>query len=199
MQANHVQTSGRMTQRISHRRDAGAWRPVRTPWVPVSVPLVHCVRRLILWNGVRAGHGRDTADSRRAGGKRRSRDNGLITLRRSRATGHASAGVGIAVSVRSRETIRQRLQEDDELVLLVIRQAEITDRHVDVVRDLRHGPAVYFFGRSLRAVSGRDIELELRDVACVVEVDELLQALDIAVVEELLLEVRPGRLGGRTL
>jgi hypothetical protein len=36
-------------------------------------------------------------------------------------------------------------------------------------------------------------------VARVVEVDELLQALDVAVVKELLLKVKPGRLGGGTL
>jgi hypothetical protein len=80
------------------------------------------------------------------------------------------------------------LQESRDQVLLVIRQAEITDRHVDVVRDLGHGPAVHLFRRSLRAVSGRDVLR--KHVARVVEMDELLQALGVAIVKERLLEVR---------
>ena len=62
-------------------------------------------------------------------------------------------------------TVRECPQKDHDLVLLVIRQAKIADRHVEVVRDLRHGPAVYFFSRSLRTVSGRDVELEAGLVA----------------------------------
>ena len=44
-----------------------------------------------------------------------------------------------------------------------------------------------------------EVTSNAKDVARIVEVDELLQALDVAVVKELLLEVRPGRLGGGTL
>src|SRR5882757_1920745 len=50
-----------------------------------------------------------------------------------------------------------------------------------------HRPAVYFFDRSIRAMSGSDI-IGIY-VARVIEVDELFQALDIAVVEELFLEI----------
>src|SRR4029077_5598106 len=76
-------------------------------------------------------------------------------------------------------------------------QAKLTNRHVLVVLYLRHRPAVYFFGCPRGAVPGSDGERI--NIARVVEVHELLQALDVAVVEELLLEVRPGSLGGRTL
>src|SRR2546430_13483495 len=50
-----------------------------------------------------------------------------------------------------------------------------------------------------RAVPGSDVELKCENVARVVEVHELLQALDVAIVEELLLEVRSWSLRGRTL
>ena len=46
---------------------------------------------------------------------------------------------------------------------------------------------------------GSDVELKCENVARVVEVHELLQALDVAIVEELLLEVRSWSLRGRTL
>jgi len=36
-----------------------------------------------------------------------------------------------------------------------------------------------------------------KSISGVIEVHQLLQALDVAVMEELLLEVRPGSLGGR--
>src|SRR4029077_11119344 len=78
-------------------------------------------------------------------------------------------------------------------------EAEITGGHIDIVRHLGHGPTVDFFNRSFRTVSGGNVERKPWFVARVVEVDELLQALDVAVVKELLLEVRPGRLGGGTL
>ena len=87
----------------------------------------------------------------------------------------------------------------------VIRQHEISDRHVEIVRDLRHRPAVHFFCLSRRAVSGSNFER--KHVPRVVEMDELLQALGVAVMKELFLEVRywlPVRVelagfGGRTL
>src|SRR5207244_9357958 len=95
------------------------------------------------------------------------------------------------------EAVRERLQERDDLVLLLIRQAEIAGRTVEVLRNLRPGPAVHFLGRSRRAVSGGDVEGI--EIARIVEVHELLQALDVPIVEELLLEVGPWRLGGGTL
>src|SRR5258707_1994945 len=99
--------------------------------------------------------------------------------------------------VRSCEAVRECLHENYELVLLGVTQAETADRHRHVLRDLGRRPAGYFFDSSCWAVSASDVEL--KHVARVVEVHELLQALDIAVVEELLLEVRPRRLGSGTL
>src|SRR5439155_27185555 len=147
----------------------------------------------------RIGDRRNPADRRCAGRKWRSRNQRLITLSFSRTAGHARPGVGIPVGVRSRKTIRECSQKCNDLVLLLIRQAEFARGHVDGARarHLRPRPAVDFFGLSCRAVSRGDIER--KHIARVVEVDELLQALDVAVVKELLLEVRPGRLGGGTL
>src|SRR5258707_14362706 len=99
--------------------------------------------------------------------------------------------------VRCCEAVRECLHESDELVLLRIRQHQIADRHVEVRRDLGRRPAIYFLRSSCRAASHLDGELE--HVARIIEVNELLQALDIAVVEELLLEERPWRFGGGTL
>jgi hypothetical protein len=112
-------------------------------------------------------------------------------------TGHALTREGIDVRIWCCETVREGLQEDHDQILLLIRQAEITDRHVDVVRDLGHGPAVHLFNRSRRAVSRRDVKR--KHVARIVEMDELLQALGVAIVKELLLKVGPWRLGGGTL
>ncbi len=158
----------------------------------------HPIRRLAsgLWNR-RIGDRRDVADRRCAGRKWRSRDQRLITLSFSRTAGHARPRKGIPVGVRSRETICQCLQKCNDLVLLLIRQAELTNRHVDGARHLGPRPAVDFFGRSCRAMSGSDVKRIY--VAGVVKVNELFQALDVAVVKEFLLEVRPGRLGARTL
>jgi hypothetical protein len=66
----------------------------------------------------------------------------------------------------------------------MIRQAEVTGRGVDVLRDFRHRPAVDFFGRAEWAMTGSD--LERKQVARVVEMHELFQALDVATVKELL-------------
>ena len=73
----------------------------------------------------------------------------LIALGRSRAALHAGTRISIAVEIRPRETIRQCFQEGDDLVFLLIRQAKIAGSHVNIVPHLRHGPAVYFFRRSL--------------------------------------------------
>src|SRR5438132_6609264 len=172
------------------------WRPRATPCVHVRSH-TSLASVLHLRNRERTRTRRKVADFRCAGRKRRSRDKKLITLGRSRTTGHASTRKGIPVAVRPRETIGERLQERDNLVFFLIGQAEHTGGHIDIVRHLGPRPAVYFFDRSFRAVSGSDVKRIY--VARVVEVDELLQALDIAIVKELLLEVRPGRLGGGTL
>src|SRR5438067_1215983 len=142
---------------------------------------------------------RNAAHLRCAGRQRRSWNQELVALGRSRTTGHANSRKAIPVGVRSRKTIGERLQERDNLVFFFIGQAEITGGHIEIVPHLWPGPAVYFFDRSIRAVSGSDVERKPGFVARVVEVDELLQALDVAVVKEFLLEVRPGRLGGGTL
>jgi hypothetical protein len=156
-------------------------RPLRIPRLAVA-----------LRNRLRAGKRRDVADRRCARRKRRSRDQELIFLGLSRTTLHATTRKGIPVGIRSGETVRECLQEGDDLVLLLIRQAELTNRHVDVVRHFGLGPAVEFFGLSCRAMSGSDIEHKFLYVARVIAVDELLQALDVAVVKELLLEIGPG-------
>src|SRR6266851_8110928 len=176
----------------------GAWRPKQAPirpfrsLSPVNPPFSAC----LLYRRIRKG--KDTADRRCAGRKWRSRDQGLITLSFSRTAGCARTRKSIPVGVGSRETICECFQKFNNLVLLLVRQAEITSRHVDVVRHFGLGPAVDFFDRSCRAMSGSDVERKFLYVTCVVEVDELLQALDVAVVKELLLKVRSRRLGGGT-
>jgi hypothetical protein len=50
---------------------------------------------------------------------------------------------------------------------------------------LGHCPAVYLFDRSWRAVSGSDVEHKFFLVARIVEMYELLQALDVAVVKRM--------------
>src|SRR5258707_3336142 len=178
--------------------DQNVWlRHIPPPEIWESNLDLGILRLAVALRNRRIGNRRNAADSLGTGRKRRSRNKELITLCLSRTTAHASPRKGIPVGVRSRETIRECLQEGHDLVLLLIRQAKITRGHVEIVLDLVHGPAVYFFGLSCRAVSGRDGELEL--VARIVEVDELFQALDVPVVKEPLLEVRPRRLGGRTL
>src|SRR5262249_44177172 len=119
------------------------------------------------------------------------------TLGLRQTTGQASTRKGVPVWIGSRVTVGERLQEGNDLVLFLVRQAEIPGSHVDVVRDLGHGPTVYFFDRSFRAVPGSNVVFVF--VPRVVEVDQLLQALDVAVMKELLLKVRPGCFGGRTL
>src|SRR5260370_14514885 len=153
----------------------------------------------------RTGDGRHAADNRCARRKGRSWDKATITVPRRRTiavrcrvTGHASTRKGIDVGVRSRKSVRECLKEGNDLVLLPIGQAEITGGHVDIVLDLGHRPAGNFLGRSGRAVSGSDRERKL--VARVVKVYELLQALEIAVVKEPLLEIRSqAGFGGGTL
>jgi hypothetical protein len=169
--------------------------------VDIVTNSVPCTRRLGMASRNRhGGEWRNPADFCRTGRKFRSRNNGFVTLRASRAAFHASTRKGIAVWVWDREAICERLQEDHDLVLLVIRQAQGAGGHVKVVLDLGPGPACNPLDSSGRAVSGSYLaQSNPGHIACVVEVHKLLQALDVAIMEELLLEVRPGRLGGRTL
>src|ERR1700688_3370023 len=118
-------------------------------------------------------------------------------LGRRGTTSSADARISIDVRVRCREAVCKCLHESDDEVFLRVRQVELTYGHVDVFRHLRCRPAVYFFSRSRRAVSHGHGEWV--NIARVVEMNELLQALDIAVVEEFLLEIRPRRLGGGAL
>ena len=164
------------------------------------------IQRLALLNR-RVRDRRNAADGRCTGRQRRSRDEFAISLPRRRTigifggvAGHATTRKGIAVGVGRRETVSKCFQKRDDLVFLLIRQAEHTRRRVEVVRDLFHRPAGYPLDRSSRAVSRSD-RVSKAGVARVVEMYELLQALDVAVVKELLLEVRfPGAgFGGGTL
>jgi hypothetical protein len=137
----------------------------------------------------------------------RSWDQAPVTLPRRRTigvlrrvTGHANARKLVAVGVRSCESVSECFEECNDLVLLAIGEAEIAGGHIDIVVDLGHWPAVHFFDRSCRAVSGSDVVHEFFLVTRIVEVYKLLQALDVAIVKEPLLEVRRGAgLGGRTL
>ncbi len=83
------------------------------------------------------------------------------------------------------------------MILLLVRQTKTADRHITVVRHLGLGPAIHSFGLAHRTVSGCDGEGV--HIARVVEVDELLEALYVTVVKELLLEVGSRGLGGGAL
>src|ERR1700735_1781893 len=74
----------------------------------------------------------------------------------------------------------------------------MTNGHILVYRDLGRRPAVHPFGRSCWAIAALDRRIPIH-VASIVEMNQLLQALDVAVVEKLLLEVRPWGFGGRAL
>src|SRR6201987_299546 len=144
------------------------------------------------------------ADRRCAGRQRRSRDKFAIPLPRRRTVGicggvtrHTTAGKGITVGVKRRETVGERFQEGNDLVLLRVRQAEHPRRCVEIVRHFFHRPAGHPLNRPWWAMSGSDWIGKL-GVARIVEVHQLLEALDVAVVEEFLLEVRyrlPVRVG----
>src|SRR5260370_33240299 len=116
-----------------------------------------------------------------------SRDQELVTLGRGRTTLHASARKSIAVWVRPRETVRQCFQKFDDLTLLRIRQTKITGGHIAIVRHLWRGPAVYFFGGSRLAKSGRD-RVRIPG-ASIVEIDEPLHALKTSAWKEPLLQL----------
>ena len=95
-------------------------------------------------------------------------------------------------------TIVEGFEEDDDLVLLLIRQAEVSDGHVLVLRYFGLRPAVYFFNVFLPG-NCRTFHRERLDVARVVEMYELLQALDVAVVKKFFLEIGAGGLCGWAL
>ena len=105
-----------------------------------------------------------------------------ISLRGSVAARHASSCIGTDVRVRRSVAVGESLEKRDDLILLLIRQTEHTGCHIDIRRDLGHGPAIHLFHRSCRALPGLDGEWV--HVARVVEVDELFQALDVTVVEK---------------
>src|ERR1700758_1969668 len=147
---------------------------------------------------------RHSADRRRAGRKRWCRDKFAIALPRRRTIGicggvarRTLTGKCITVGVRRRVTVSERFQEGNDLVLLRVRQAEHSRRCVQIVRHFFHRPAGHPLNRPWWAVSGSDRVGKL-GVARIVEVHQLLEALDVAVVEEFLLEVRyrlPVRVG----
>ena len=138
------------------------------------------IQRLALLNR-RVRDRRNAADGRCTGRQRRSRDEFAISLPRRRTigifggvAGHATTRKGIAVGVGRRETVSKCFQKRDDLVFLLIRQAEHTRRRVEVVRDLFHRPTGHPFDRSLWAVSGSDREGKF-GVARVIEMYELFR------------------------
>src|SRR6266446_7533335 len=121
-------------------------------WVSASHRLAFA-----LWNRIRRGQRRGLADRSCAERQRRRRDKEVVTLPRRRTIGicggvarHATARKGVNVWVGADagvswvEAVRERLHESHDQIFLVIRQAEHSNRHVDVVRDLGHRPAIYF-------------------------------------------------------
>src|SRR5260370_18595002 len=160
------------------KKSMGAAQAAPTQNIHVSLWLLPSSRMALAFCALRnrlTGRRVDVADDRCAGWKCRSWNKGPITLPRRRTirvcwrvTGHARTRKGIDVGVRSCESVRECLQEANDLVLLLIGQAEIAGRHVKILPDLGHRPAVHFFDRPCRAVSGSDRKRKL--VACVVEV-----------------------------
>jgi hypothetical protein len=139
------------------------------------------VWRIALRNRIRPRQRCNTAYGRCAGRQRRCRDKFAIPLPRrrtisicGRVAGHTGASKGVAVGVRRRETVGERFQKGDDLVFLLIRQAEHPGRCVEIVRNLFHWPAGDSLYRSFRAVSGSD-RVGKGGVARVVEMYQLLQ------------------------
>src|SRR5258708_31939586 len=202
-------TKGEETMVNSHRPSLAPARPLAYQILRTS-QRSRChgfrIARTALRNR-RAWDRRNAAYGRCAGRQRRCRDKFAIPLPRRRTiricggvTCHTSTSKGVAVGVRRRETIGECFQEGNDLVLLRIRQAEHTRRRVEIVRDLFHRPAGHPLNRSFRAVPRSDW-LGKAGVARIVEMYKLLQALDVAVMKELFLEVRFPRagFGGGTL
>src|SRR5258707_10279742 len=141
---------------------------------------------------------RNTAYRRRTWRQRRRRNQEIIPLGCRDTARHAHASKRVDIRERCCETVGERLKEGHDLVLFRIGQAEHPDGHVLIVLHLGHWPAVHLFRGARRTVPG-SYSGKRKSVSGVIEVHQLLQALDVAVMEELLLEVRPGSLGGRTL
>src|SRR5579862_3105002 len=76
--------------------------------------------------------------------------------------------------------VNQGLQEGDYIVLFLIGQAELANRHVFVVAIFRHRPAGHLFHGALWAMTRKNAVGIY--IASVVEVDHLFQAQEIAVV-----------------
>jgi hypothetical protein len=87
---------------------------------------------------------------------------------------------------RCREAVGERAEEGDNQVFFVIAETELPARHVHVVLDFGLGPAGHLFDGSRRAMSGLDGVSE--NIPRVIEMDEFLQALHIAIMKERLLE-----------
>src|SRR5207245_6353403 len=149
---------------------AAGWNASRLPTVIViasvrSSPFMDVlVRRLatVQLRNRRIGNRRDAADRRRAERKRRRGNEKLIPLGRRRTTEHAHTRKRVPVGIRFCEPVREGLQEGDDLVLLLIRQAEITGRHVDVIPHLGHRPAGHSFDCACWTVPRRHREGEFR-------------------------------------
>ena len=86
---------------------------------------------------------RNAANGRGAGWQKWRRNQGIVPLGRSRSSGHANTCKGIHVRIWSCESVREGLEERNDLVLLRIRQAKLTDGHVLIVGNLGFGPAVH--------------------------------------------------------
>src|SRR6266481_6100251 len=141
---------------------------------------------------------RKTADRRRARWQWRRGNQEIIPLGSRGTARHAHARKRVDIRIRCCETVGERLKERNDLVFLRIRQAEHTDGHVLIVLHLGHRPAVHLFRGARRTMPG-SYSGKRKSVSGVVEVHQLLQALDVAIVEEFFLEVRSWRLRGGTL
>src|ERR1700757_2373802 len=92
----------------------------RPPCICSFSPVIAGIRLFYLRNRL-SGERWNVADVRRARRKWRSRDQERIALRGSRSTHHAPARIDIIlVGIRSGVTIRERLQESNDLILFLI-------------------------------------------------------------------------------
>src|ERR1700692_4104291 len=119
MLPNHEHTSSCVTRFVACQRMEATMGLHAYHLIPTRSPGLY--RWAVALRNRRRRQGRDTADACRAGRKRRSRDEGLITLRLGRVTGLAGTRKGVAVRVGCRKAIRECLHEDNDQVLFVIR------------------------------------------------------------------------------
>src|ERR1039457_7543207 len=80
------------------------------------------------------------------------------------------------------ETVNKCLKEGNNFIFLRVCLAKLTDRLVYVIPVLGHGPTCHLFNRSRGALSG--LYGESVHIARVIEVDDLLQGRQIAVMHE---------------